>query len=340
MSYIAQLYLLFLLFYSWALIYITSLIGFGIACGVKYFLDGEISFAEFQLEYIPIFFLLIFTSIIFHRHEAEHVEKEEVLTSFGASIAHEMRNSLSISIGSSRIIQRIMSFSIEKNQLKNEVSIDMDDVLEIQQTMELLENSSFRTSMVIDLILKNVHNQQIETDKFKNHYIFDIISTAINEFGYKEGEKEKIRVLHIENFLLKGDKDLAVFVLLNLFNNAFNNNTSDNCEIQIWTEKHIKHNSLHIKDNGPGIPKEKLNVIFDRFITLGNNGGAGLGLTFCKRVMNSFKGEIICESEIGNYTEFIIQFPISNKLHFEKTTENDLNIKDDSEKKEVLVPIN
>jgi two-component system CAI-1 autoinducer sensor kinase/phosphatase CqsS len=318
MSYIAQLFLLFLLVYSWSLIYITSIVGFGLACISIYLLDGNISFSGFQIEYIPVFLFMILASLIFHRHEAEHVEKQEVLTAFGVSIAHEMRNSIAISIGSSRIVKRILNFPKDKNEFKNKIEIDADDALEIQQTMELLENNSFRTSMVIDLILKNVHCQEIEVENFKNQYIFDTITTALNEFGYKEYEKDKIRILNIDNFLFYGDKDLAVFTIFNILNNAFTYNNAENCEIEIWTEKHLNHNSLHIKDNGPGIQPDKINVIFDRFTSFGNKGGAGLGLTFCKRVMNSFQGDIICESILGKHSEFILEFPLVKTLNKEK----------------------
>ncbi len=327
MSYIAQLFLLFLLIYSWALIYILSIVGFGLACLTVYVLDGQILFTEFNLEYIPIFLFVILTSIIFHHHEAVHAEKKSVLSSFGASIAHEMRNSIAISIGASRIALRILDENKEKGDSKKELLIQEDDVNEMHHTMELLQSSSFRTSMIIDILLKNIHNQHIETEKFTNLSIFDVITTAINEFGYKEGEKEKIKIDHIDNFLFFGDKDLMTFVILNLFNNAFTYNTSNQCEILIWTEMNKKNNTLHIRDNGIGIPKDKLLLIFDQFISIGNKGGAGLGLTFCKRVMSSFKGEISCKSEIGIYTEFILAFPPINKNYIENSIEKKLKKK-------------
>ena len=328
MSYIVQLFLLFLLIYSWSLIYIISVIGFGLACLSVYIIDGQILFTAFNLAYIPIFLFVILTSIVFHHHEADHTEKEGVLSSFGASIAHEMRNSIAISIGASRIALRILDENKEKDNNKKGVLIQEDDVDEIHHTMELLQSSSFRTSMVIDILLKNIHNQQIETDKFIHLSISDILNTAINEFGYKEGEKEKIKIDHIDKFMFFGNKDLMIFAILNLLNNAFTYNTSNHCEIHIWTETNEKTNTLHIRDNGSGIPKDKLSLIFDRFMSIGNKGGAGLGLTFCKRVMMSFKGEITCKSEIGQYTEFIMKFPPVNKNNIEKSTNHDSNKKD------------
>ena len=56
-------------------------------------------------------------------------------------------------------------------------------------------------------------------------------------------------------------------------------------KIKIWT----KGSRLYFKDYGTGIPKENLPYIFDRFYT-GSKTGTGIGLAFCKMVM-----EIMCK---------------------------------------------
>jgi signal transduction histidine kinase len=51
-----------------------------------------------------------------------------------------------------------------------------------------------------------------------------------------------------------------------------------------------------------------LESIFDSFVTSGKPSGTGLGLPFCKRVMQAFNGDIICQSENGKGAEFILKF--------------------------------
>jgi signal transduction histidine kinase len=67
---------------------------------------------------------------------------------------------------------------------------------------------------------------------------------------------------------------------------------------------------LCVTDTGSGIPQQALPHIFAPFFsTKRTSGGAGMGLTFCKRVMEAFGGSIRCESAEGEYTTFALEFP-------------------------------
>ena len=67
-----------------------------------------------------------------------------------------------------------------------------------------------------------------------------------------------------------------------------------------------------MRDTGPGIPASKKDKIFDDFYTSGKESGIGLGLSFCKRVLTSFGGQIVCNSKENEWTEFILHFPLYN----------------------------
>ena len=82
--------------------------------------------------------------------------------------------------------------------------------------------------------------------------------------------------------------------------------------IQIWLESDGKYNVLHFKDVGKGMPEATLHHVFDPFFTKTDHG-AGIGLTFCKSVMESYGGKIGCASKEGEFTEFVLSFPIYTK---------------------------
>ena len=63
------------------------------------------------------------------------------------------------------------------------------------------------------------------------------------------------------------------------------------------------------EDTGPGMAPEVLARLFQSFHTSGKVGGTGLGLSFCKRTMLAFGGDITCESELGRFTRFTLEFP-------------------------------
>ncbi len=88
-------------------------------------------------------------------------------------------------------------------------------------------------------------------------------------------------------------------------------------KINIWLGGDKKY--LYFKDNWIGIPKDKLESIFDSFFTSNKKGGTGLGLPFCKRVMKAFGVDISCKSKEGEFTEFFLN--LSNQKEFIQISE-------------------
>jgi PAS domain S-box-containing protein len=72
---------------------------------------------------------------------------------------------------------------------------------------------------------------------------------------------------------------------------------------------------IQVSDTGIGIPKEALGAIFDKFVQaknrrLGSGKGTGLGLAFCRKVMDAHEGYIWAESEPGTGSVFTALFPL------------------------------
>lgn len=117
-----------------------------------------------------------------------------------------------------------------------------------------------------------------------------------------------------ENVSLKGDKESIKKVVIILLDNAIKyTNKSGKINVNLQQEKNkIK---LKIKNTGEGIKKEDLEKIFERFYRVDSSraretGGYGLGLSIAKSIVDSHKGKIYAESNIGKDTTFIIEFNI------------------------------
>jgi two-component system OmpR family sensor kinase len=103
-------------------------------------------------------------------------------------------------------------------------------------------------------------------------------------------------------------------VILNLFQNAVQHTNPDTGCIQIALHKAGNGIELSIKDNGPGIPVENIPHIFDRFYRVDTSrariyGGAGLGLSITKSIVDLHGGLIQVNSEPGEGCEFRIWLP-------------------------------
>ena len=71
---------------------------------------------------------------------------------------------------------------------------------------------------------------------------------------------------------------------------------------------------VSVSDTGPGIPKENLSKIFDRFwqVPGTKHQGTGLGLSIAKGIIQSLGGEIWAESQVGKGTSFFITLPLAD----------------------------
>ncbi|MPN38241.1 Adaptive-response sensory-kinase SasA [bioreactor metagenome] len=119
----------------------------------------------------------------------------------------------------------------------------------------------------------------------------------------------------IEEKITACDPDKIERIMLNLLSNAIKfTNPNGNIQINVYDgESDIK---IVVKDDGIGIPKEKLDSVFGKFIQVDkslcrNHEGSGLGLSIAKSFVEMHGGTIKVESEYGKGTEFIILLPIT-----------------------------
>jgi signal transduction histidine kinase len=67
-----------------------------------------------------------------------------------------------------------------------------------------------------------------------------------------------------------------------------------------------------VADNGPGVPKALMDVLFEPFAT-GKNLGSGLGLPICKKIIEDHGGNIQVKSASGHGASFHLLFPVDKQ---------------------------
>jgi two-component system CAI-1 autoinducer sensor kinase/phosphatase CqsS len=317
------------------LLFVSNLaLGIGLATLYCYILNPNLILFDKEymvFTYFPVFTFAISTGLLFSYSHTKGIvarERAKSLESLGVSIAHEMRNPLGFIHQSAYILIKKLQ-AIPQSKKTNRVIISQKEKEELEELLEIIHHSSVRGNMVIDMILSNIKGKDIDKNQFKIYQISEVINTAIKEFAFA-GSAERLKVFSdIKNdFYFKGDENMLIFVIFNLLKNAlYYLKTYPNSIITISTRKEFtggkKFNYLYFRDTGAGIPKDKIEDIFESFMTSGKAEGTGLGLPFCRRVVTAFEGTIICDSELGKYTEFTISFPKVSKQ--------------DSQKKELLV---
>ena len=113
---------------------------------------------------------------------------------------------------------------------------------------------------------------------------------------------------------VNADKVYIESILRNLIDNSIKYG-GNQVQIQLEVWKHEKHAYIAVSDNGPGIPKEYINKVFDKFFRvptgdIHNVKGYGLGLSFADLVMKQHNGQIKAENLKEGGCRFILSFPL------------------------------
>ena len=108
-----------------------------------------------------------------------------------------------------------------------------------------------------------------------------------------------------------GDGDRLEQVLVNVLSNAIKFSPEGGTVDVRWRLTDCAAECV-VSDNGPGIPAEQLEAIFDKFRQIGSastrqHGGAGLGLAISRRLVEQFGGKIWAESEPGRGARFVVR---------------------------------
>ncbi len=117
----------------------------------------------------------------------------------------------------------------------------------------------------------------------------------------------------LETFIINVDRDKITQGLINIISNGIKY-TEQGGIIEITCNEGKNIAIIHIRDSGIGISKEHLPYIFQRFYRADESrtratGGAGIGLTISKAIIEAHGGNIKVKSEVNEGTEFIIEIP-------------------------------
>lgn len=168
------------------------------------------------------------------------------------------------------------------------------------------------TSTVIEMSLASLTLNRLDPRTFSAHAIGTCIESALERYPFRAGERNLVSVAQIDPAIqFVGSDSLLIFVLFNLLKNAIHAiQAAGKGDIAIDACRHEGYCVVRFSDSGCGIDADALPRIFDPFYSTKAHGrGAGVGLTFCRRVCEAFGGGISCESAPGVHTTFTLRLP-------------------------------
>ncbi|EJB1796427.1 response regulator [Vibrio parahaemolyticus] len=310
MSFMSAIFLHILLVHVTRVMFAQTFAGIGLATFFAWIAKGFHLDITMDWTHVPIFlFIYVFGNMFYFRNQVEHEAKVSLAKSFGAGIAHEMRNPLSGLCTSIDVIQSVLPNKKAMGE-KDQYVMSGEDVTLLREVSEDAMNIIHSGNETIDLLLTSIDENRVSRSSFKRYSAQSVVERAIESFSYKRStDRFAISFDARSEFDFLGSDTLLKYVMYNLFKNAFHHRSSDEFHIHVSMQSNDTANQIVVTDNGSGIAPDVIRHIFQDFYTTGKSGSYGLGLPFCKKVMRSFGGNIKCISQLGEWSQFTLTFP-------------------------------
>ncbi|NJM94869.1 MAG: PAS domain-containing sensor histidine kinase [Cytophagales bacterium] len=180
------------------------------------------------------------------------------------------------------------------------------------QCIEMMEGSIGRLDNLVVDLLSLSRNNRVNDPQQKINLLIELNNTITNFYHAAKTENLEILVLVRQPVQFYGDLTRVRIILNNLMSNALKYRSYDKEHSYIKVLIYVDKNEMRlvVEDNGEGIPKEKVNQVFDMFVRASESSeGSGLGLYIVKNVIDKMKGKVELESEEKVGTTFRITIP-------------------------------
>jgi signal transduction histidine kinase/DNA-binding response OmpR family regulator len=221
-------------------------------------------------------------------------EKLAAIGQLAAGVAHELNNPLTGILGFAQLL-------LQEEGLNPQQREDLESIYKQSQ----------RCRTIIQNLLQFSHRKEPKMEPVRMRTLMDATMLLI-QYDFKTSGVDLQVDVPEDLPLVMADPNQLQQVFLNLLANARQaTEAKKGARIAVRAGREGEKLVLTFHDNGVGIPAENLDKIFDPFFTTKPVGkGTGLGLSISYGIIQQHKGSIRAESEVGQGTTFIIEFPV------------------------------
>lgn len=229
-----------------------------------------------------------------------HMRLDNMRKEFVANVSHELRTPLT-TIKS--YAETLMDGAAEMPDMRN-------------QFLEIINNESDRMATIIkDLLdLSRFDDKRMEFD-MELQDIVKLLTKNLHSHVITAEKDGKSITFHsnVDEAYIMMDSARINQVINNIISNSLRY-SHQGAKIQVEFQQRGIFYMVYIHDNGIGIPKEDLRMIFERFYRVDKArsrelGGTGLGLSIAREIMEGHGGRIHASSELGVGTTMVLRFP-------------------------------
>ena len=226
---------------------------------------------------------------------------DEMKTEFIRSVSHEIRTPLNIINGFTQVLtdEGAELAPADRKSIADTISTNARHITSLVNKMLALANEH----------TKDILKEAEETDAL------DICRRAIAGMPNVDTSKVKIELddqTEGENKKIVTNSDSLLQMLSNILENAAK--FTEQGYIRLTMKKDKTHIHFTVEDTGCGIPQDKINTIFKRFVKVDNfKEGLGLGLAYCRETVEKLGGTLTLDKTSEAGTSFTLSLPIKLK---------------------------
>lgn len=265
---------------------------------------------------VTVYMTALFFGIVTNRNlDYVNAEKLRAASAIGGNIAHELRTPLASIRSLARSVRRHSEALAKGYEMAKEAGMDVDHLTArqvdgLKTALELVEKEVEYSNTVIDMLLINTSEHSTSGTPDERLDIVFLLNEAIGRYPFNNSrERSLVTLITIKSFCVLASRVLVVHVFFNLLKNSVyyaQKRPTGTVTVRVDGD----NRTVEFTDTGYGLTNISRRRVFDRFYTTAKTGqGAGIGLSFCKMVMESIGGDIECESREGEYTTFRLTFP-------------------------------
>lgn len=243
----------------------------------------------------------------------ERIKLESMRSDFFTDLSHEFKTPLNIILGTMQVMERIS---------KNGKVIPSDD---LYRYLKNIKQNSYRLLKLVNNVtdISKINNGYSQIFLSKNNIvdIVEDICSSVVEYAKNKGI-EIIFDTDCEEIVMAFDPEAIERIVLNLLSNAIKYSSDGKGKIIVNIENGEEFVFISVKDNGKGIPKDKLEIIFDRFGQANKDfknkcEGSGIGLYLAQSIVKLHGGSIKVESKENEGSIFTFNLPKNLKVNNE-----------------------
>ena len=219
-------------------------------------------------------------------------EADRMKSAFLANMNHEIRTPLNTIVGFSQVL------------------VDEDDLETRQEYADIIQsNNELLQRLITDVLDISKIESNTMTLSYADHNLPVLMKEIYNVIQLRMPENVKLELNECPPQLFYTDRNRLTQILTNLLTNAIKH--TEKGFIRFGYEVTETDVIFSVEDSGEGIPDDKLEQIFSRFVQLNDwSKGVGLGLAICKGLITQMGGTISVSSVFGEGSVFTVVLPL------------------------------